>query len=149
MQTRGTKLIFVMNFSVLDFFKFASRMPQIADFSLDFQIFWWGGHAPGPLTPYKLPLFFFHLQFQALNYVGLFQSRFCSNLGCHPQCRSVYMGVFLCQMINFGESELYSKHVRLDDIEKNLKLCWTVPVSVLLQPWPAVLRAEGSHTHRP
>ena len=30
MQTEGTKLIFVMNFSVLDFFKFASGMPQIA-----------------------------------------------------------------------------------------------------------------------
>ena len=30
MQVEGTKLIFVMNFSVLDFFKFASRMPQIA-----------------------------------------------------------------------------------------------------------------------
>ena len=30
MQTEGRKLIFIMNFSVLDFFKFASRMPQIA-----------------------------------------------------------------------------------------------------------------------
>ena len=30
MQIEGTKLIFVMNFSVLDFFKFVSRMPQIA-----------------------------------------------------------------------------------------------------------------------
>ena len=30
MQTDGTKLIFVMNFSVPDFFKFASRLPQIA-----------------------------------------------------------------------------------------------------------------------
>ena len=29
MQIEGTKLIFIMNFSVLDFFKFASRMPQI------------------------------------------------------------------------------------------------------------------------
>ena len=29
MQTEGTKLIFIMNFNVLDFFKFASRMPQI------------------------------------------------------------------------------------------------------------------------
>ena len=27
MQIEGTKLIFIMNFSVLDFFKFASRMP--------------------------------------------------------------------------------------------------------------------------
>ena len=30
MQTDGTKLIFVVNFSVLDFFNFPSRMPQIA-----------------------------------------------------------------------------------------------------------------------
>ena len=30
MQIEGTKLIFITNFSVLDFFKFASRMPQIA-----------------------------------------------------------------------------------------------------------------------
>ena len=30
MQIEGTKLIFIMNFSVLHFFKFASRMPQIA-----------------------------------------------------------------------------------------------------------------------
>ena len=32
MQIEGTRLIFVMNFSVLDFFKFASRMPQIDRF---------------------------------------------------------------------------------------------------------------------
>ena len=30
MQTDSIKLIFVMNFSMLDFFKYASRMPQIA-----------------------------------------------------------------------------------------------------------------------
>ena len=30
MQIEGTKLIFVVNFSVLDFFKVASRMHQIA-----------------------------------------------------------------------------------------------------------------------
>ena len=30
MQIEGKKLIFIMNFSVLDFFKFASRMPEIA-----------------------------------------------------------------------------------------------------------------------
>ena len=29
-QIEGTKLIFIMNFSVLDFFKFVSRTPQIA-----------------------------------------------------------------------------------------------------------------------
>ena len=30
MQIEGTKVIFIMNFSMLHFFKFASRMPQIA-----------------------------------------------------------------------------------------------------------------------
>ena len=31
MQIEGTKLIIVMNFSVLHFFQFASRMSQIAE----------------------------------------------------------------------------------------------------------------------
>ena len=40
MQIERTKLIFIMNFSVLDFFKFASRMPQIAQFLVStFKIF--------------------------------------------------------------------------------------------------------------
>ena len=40
MQIEGTKLIFVMNFSVLYFFKFASRMPQIAEIFVSmFKIF--------------------------------------------------------------------------------------------------------------
>ena len=41
MQIEGTKLIFIMNFSVLDFLKFASRMPQIAQikFVSTFKIF--------------------------------------------------------------------------------------------------------------
>ena len=30
MQIEGRQLIFIINFIVLDFFKFASRMPQIA-----------------------------------------------------------------------------------------------------------------------
>ena len=48
MHIEGTKLIFIMNFRVLYFFKFTSRMPQVAQiFSLDFQKFL-GEHAPGP-----------------------------------------------------------------------------------------------------
>ena len=40
MQIQGTKFIFVMNFNVLDFFKFAFRMPQIAQISVStFKIF--------------------------------------------------------------------------------------------------------------
>ena len=39
MQTEGTKLAFIVYFSVLDFFKIASRMPHCIDFSLDFQNF--------------------------------------------------------------------------------------------------------------
>ena len=60
MQIEGTKLIFVMNFSVLDFFKFASRMPQIAQILVStFKIFQEGGRA----CPWTLPwnvLSFFH-----------------------------------------------------------------------------------------
>ena len=48
MQIEVRKLIFIMNFGVLDFFKFASRMPQTAQmFFLDLQNFP-GEHAPGP-----------------------------------------------------------------------------------------------------
>ena len=54
MQTEGTKQIFVKNFSVLDIFKFASRMPQC------FQNFQegvgGGGMPPGPL---EIPSFSF------------------------------------------------------------------------------------------
>ena len=40
MQIEGTKLIFVMNFSVLHFFKFPSRMHQIAQILVSiFKIF--------------------------------------------------------------------------------------------------------------
>ena len=61
MQIEGTKLIFIMNFSVLDFFKFASRMPNIA------QILVSPWHPPLPPQPppppthpsQKFPLFFF------------------------------------------------------------------------------------------
>ena len=59
MQFEGTKLIFVMNFSVLDFFKFASRMLQIAQI-LDstFKIFWGGvGGGGGPRTPLEVSSF--------------------------------------------------------------------------------------------
>ena len=40
MQIEGAELIFIMNISVLDFFKFASRMPQIAQILVStFKIF--------------------------------------------------------------------------------------------------------------
>ena len=49
MQIVGTKLIFVMNFSVLDFFKFASRMPVIAQILVStFKTFWRGGGGACP-----------------------------------------------------------------------------------------------------
>ena len=51
MQIEGTKLIFIINISVLDFFRFASRMPQIAQILVStFKIIRGGGrgHAPGP-----------------------------------------------------------------------------------------------------
>ena len=53
MQIEGTTLIFIMNFSVQDFFKFASRMPQIAEVSLDLQNFPGRGRGGG-----GFPLFF-------------------------------------------------------------------------------------------
>ena len=69
MQIEGTKLIFVMNFSVLDFFKFTSRMPQIAQILVStFKIF----TDDIPLDSTRNFLFFFISKFQALYiYVGL------------------------------------------------------------------------------
>ena len=56
MQIEGRKLIFIMNFSVLDLFKFASRMPQIAqNLASTFKIFQ-GSMPPDPLEYF---LFFF------------------------------------------------------------------------------------------
>ena len=47
MQIEGTKLIFIMNISVLDFFKFASRMPQIVQILVStFKIFQGGSGMP-------------------------------------------------------------------------------------------------------
>ena len=63
MQIEGTKLIFIMNISVLDFFKFAARMPQIAQiFVSAFKIF----RGSMPPDPPRNFLFFSHEQFQAL-----------------------------------------------------------------------------------
>ena len=48
MQIEGIKLILVMNFSVLHFFKFASRMPQIAQILVStFKIFQGGAGGGG------------------------------------------------------------------------------------------------------
>ena len=56
MQIEGTKLIYIMNFSMLDFCKFASRTPQIAQILvLTFKLFP-REHAPGPT--HKFPLFY-------------------------------------------------------------------------------------------
>ena len=65
MQIEVTKLIFVMNLSVLHFFKFASGMPQIAQILvLTFKIFqgWFlggrGGGGSMPLDPLEISSFF-------------------------------------------------------------------------------------------
>ena len=48
MQIEGTKLIFIMNFSVPDFFKFAPRMPQITQIVVStFKILRKGGGGRG------------------------------------------------------------------------------------------------------
>ena len=66
MQIEGTKLIFIINISVLDFFKFASRIPQIAQILVStFKIFRGGGMPPDPPRNF---LFFFLQQFQALTH---------------------------------------------------------------------------------
>ena len=66
MQVEGTKLIFIMNLSVPDFLKFASRMPQIAQIKLVLtcKIFPGSGKGVGgggacPWTLWKLSFFFF------------------------------------------------------------------------------------------
>ena len=67
MQIEGTKLILIMSISVLGFFKFASRMPQIAQILVStFKIFQ-GSMPPDPPTNFLF--FFFHEQFQALSVV--------------------------------------------------------------------------------
>ena len=56
MQIEGTKLIFVINISVVDFFKFASRMPHIAQILVStFKIFRGGAC---PRTPLEMSSFF-------------------------------------------------------------------------------------------
>ena len=55
-QIEVRKLIFIMNFSVLDFFKFASRMPQTAQILVStFKIF----RGSMPPDPPRYFLFFF------------------------------------------------------------------------------------------
>ena len=48
MQTGGRKLIFIMNFRVLDFFKFASMMPEIAQSLVSTFTIFAGERATGP-----------------------------------------------------------------------------------------------------
>ena len=48
LQIEGTKLIFIKNISMLDFFKFVSRMPQVAQILVStFKIFQ-GSMPPDP-----------------------------------------------------------------------------------------------------
>ena len=61
MQIEGTKLILVLNFCVLDFFKFASRMPQFAQILVStFKLFREEGGGGGgiPLDPLQISCFF-------------------------------------------------------------------------------------------
>ena len=60
MQIEGRKLISIMNFSVLDFFKFASRMPQIAQILVSTFKNFLREHAPRPDSP-RYFLFLFSL----------------------------------------------------------------------------------------
>ena len=71
MQIEGAKLIFVMNFSELHFFKFASGMPQISQILvLTLKIFPVGRGAGRVCPRTRLEsssFFFFHEQFQAVS----------------------------------------------------------------------------------
>ena len=58
-QIEGRKLIFSMNFSVLDFFKFASRMPQIAQILVSTIKICQGSMPPCPLDISTFFFFFF------------------------------------------------------------------------------------------
>ena len=59
MQIEGRKLIFIMNFSVLDFFKFASRIPQIAQTLVSTFKNFQGGGGGMPPDPPRYFLFLF------------------------------------------------------------------------------------------
>ena len=48
MQIEGRKLIYIVDFSVLDFFEFAPRMPQIAQILVSTFKNFLGEHAPAP-----------------------------------------------------------------------------------------------------
>ena len=70
MQIEGTKLIFIINISVLGFLQIClQNASDCTDFSLDFQNFPGGGGGACPQTPPRNVLFFFFLeQFQALKH---------------------------------------------------------------------------------
>ena len=53
MQIEGRKLMFILNFSVLDFFKVASRMPQTAQILVSTVKIFQGSMPPDPPTYYS------------------------------------------------------------------------------------------------
>ena len=85
MQTEATKLIFVLDFSVLRYFKFAPRTPQIAQIIVStFKIFWrveggggeglggrGGGRGACPRTHLEISSFFFSLAIAGSEYCFL------------------------------------------------------------------------------
>ena len=82
MQIEGRKLIFIMNFSVQDFFKFASRMPQIAQILvLTFKNF------PGgacPRTPLDISSFFSVPMPGSVSPVSKAKSALCCSVSVGP-----------------------------------------------------------------
>ena len=99
LQIEGTKLTFIMNISVLDFFKFASRMPQIAQILVStFNIFR-GSMPPDPPTNFLF--FFFHEQFQAL-LINPFEIQDCrGNFTTNLSTRLAETSVITCAPILF------------------------------------------------
>ena len=130
MQIEGTKLIFVRNFSVLHFFNFASKMPQIAQIlALTFIICWgegrWKGGRRGacPWTPTEISSFFFHEQFPALTF-----RLPCSFVCFFSFCLSLFI---TCERISRWEPVPgCSLHRSFEDYPEKIQIEWKHPWGV-------------------
>ena len=95
MQIEGTKLIFFMNFSVLLFFKFASRLPQTAQILVStFKIF----------RALKISSFFFFIGNSRLCYLYVLVD--VALYVCVCAC----LGLCLCREVNWGVRRGVEEH---------------------------------------
>ena len=109
MQIEGTKLIFIMNISVIYFIKFASRMPQIAQILVStFKIF----RGSMPPDPPRNFLFFFFFFFFSNSMLWLFQEITVS-VYCHLRQFSCII-IINARLINISMIETNSYRIPLD-----------------------------------